>query len=221
MNLLNWIKWTIKEIWNPAWLILLQAFITKNPEWLLAWATIFWAYNILFFQAHQDRLNEWTEFTMNTEEFSKEIVGTKSFQDAHFLAFEAFMRQRSHKKREIIKNILLWFTKIEEAEKEEFELERILDILNKITFNEIKYINKIYSISFDNAGFTISTAVWIDSKQGEYINEIYGLMSLWVIFPVESNTIETPYDLEEPIIDVMSHFEVSSIWFKFIEYILK
>jgi hypothetical protein len=56
------------------------------------------------------------------------------------IVFESYIKERNKEKRNYIKNIFLDFTKSTVEEKEKFELERLLDIVNRITLQEIEFI---------------------------------------------------------------------------------
>lgn len=74
------------------------------------------------------------------EEISQEIISANGFKEAFYITFENYLKQRNNEKCEIIKNIFLGFCKSEN--KEEFEMERLYDVINKIPLNLINLLEE-------------------------------------------------------------------------------
>jgi len=131
----------ISNIWLPNLMATLTPFISQHPYWQVAVISAIWLYWV-FLQHQQDRLNEFIKFIQdNPWEFTKKIVETQEFKDWFLLIFEAHIKERNEEKRNIIKNIFLWFTKLSKEEKKKFELEKILNTLKTIAKDEIKLIS--------------------------------------------------------------------------------
>lgn len=91
------------------------------------------------------RAEEFIIFIQN--EFNLDCFNDDYFVDGLAITFESFLKQRSDYKRKIIKNIFLGFSFNED--KEDFELERMYDIVNRISkkqidlFTDLKNKNEI------------------------------------------------------------------------------
>lgn len=136
----------------------------------------------------------------------------ESFVDGLAITFESFLKQRSERKRTIVKNIFLGFNKSDS--KDEFELERMYDVLNRINkiqldlFVNLKDVNK--KISWQHR----SGIKDYDYNYDEYkYLEFLGLISI-----SQNRSIEVDYDnsffLEEEIVFV------NDFGSNFIEFVL-
>ena len=182
----------------------LLALLTTMPEIQMPLILAYWFFWVVM-QYKQDDVNNFVKIIQdNPWIFTKDIIETKEFQNGFVIILEQYIKERNKTKKEIIKNIFLWFTKLSEKEKEKFELEKLLDITSKITNDEIIEIRKIY-------------------KEGSVIwNEIvYWLLGLWLVYQ------EKPYIRDNHTIKEMRnaillpYYSLTTIWKKFISYILE
>lgn len=220
---------TFDKILWPTWLALLSTM----PEIQMPLMLAYWFFWVVM-QYKQDDVNNFVKILQdNPWIFTKEIVKTKEFQDWFLVIFESYLKERSEEKRKNIKSILLWFTEIPKEEKEEFELEKILDILNKISLNEICILKQIKDNKIETLIKNTSTGSYSTYNISKHYNNIKYFESLWLInidSSIESQTKEwMDWDWKEQIsfpngkfeTDIYSNeeFELNSFWEKFIKYI--
>lgn len=122
---------------SPAWWatdIVLSLSPWINIVWGAMKNAIEWTQNV--------RILRWLEFFewLTSEKFQKELLESEQAMDWLAICFESYFKQRNKNKREYIRNIFNWFINLNDEEKENFELEKILDVLNKITLEEIKML---------------------------------------------------------------------------------
>lgn len=109
-------------------------------------ASVLSAYGMfgVYMQYNQEKLNDFIKILKdNPWVFAEEIVETEEFKDWFLIIMESYLKERSEQKRKIIKDIFIWFTNVSKEEKEEFELERILDILSRITVSELDFLKHL------------------------------------------------------------------------------
>jgi len=115
--------------------------VAIKPEFIPCWILVKGFYGALF-DIKQEEINNFVSFIReNNEIFTREILKTKDFRDGFVITFEEYLKQRNENKRKIIQNIFLGFTK--NNVKECFELERMYDLLNKISEYQMSLINKV------------------------------------------------------------------------------
>lgn len=170
---LNWFMNTIPGF-NWVWVAMLQANEqTKNMRVLRALELI---------ELFQD------------DTFQTMFLQSEQALDWFGLCIESITKERNKEKRKIIKNILLWFTKLSEKEKEKYEIEKILDILNKITEEDISYIKSIKK-------WTGPIQVYEEERH----NMKY-LESLWLVI------IKQEVEVSSERFQALSYEEASSDW---------
>lgn len=114
------------------------ALITTNPWWGYAFAAAYSMYAVVM-HLRQEKINEIAQFiTDNPEAFRMEIVKSKEFQDGFLIFLENYLKMRSQKKREVLKQILLGFTVT--ADKEAFDLERMDSCLEQMSLNTFEFL---------------------------------------------------------------------------------
>ncbi|MDD5147346.1 MAG: hypothetical protein PHV63_02250 [Candidatus Daviesbacteria bacterium] len=87
----------------------------------------------------QEKVNEVSEFIQeHPEEFRKEIIQSKEFQEGFLIFFEEYLKSRTKAKKDILKKILLGFVAAED--KEHYELERLNDCLARITIPSLEFL---------------------------------------------------------------------------------
>lgn len=142
--------------------------------------------------------------------FLESLAWSEQAIDGITICFEAYVKQRTEKKRKLIKNFFLWFTELSEGEKENFELEAILDIINKIPFKEIETLKKVSNF----LGWEVfSSKLLTDNRdlQLELNESLSVLVSLWLF----SLVTWVWYDSSED-----QGYKVTYLWRKIIKYIL-
>jgi len=210
------------------------AFLSWVPEIQLSLMLAYWFFGVSM-QYKQNDVNNFVKILEdNPEIFTKEIMQTEEFKDWFVIILESYIKERNKSKKEIIKNIFLWFTKLTEKEKEEFELEKMLDILNKISEKEINLLDEIYKWKIDeNIKKTVTDNYQESYEDKNYSNLKYlESLSLIIIYSdIESSIAEeTEWDEEDwyhttgrtySRIISSENFELSNFWSIFIEYIIK
>ena len=109
--------------------------------------------------------------------FVKDLLEDEQFQDGLALAFRAYVQQRNEKKRDLIKKVFMGFA--EEENKEDFELERIFDVIEKISFDQMKMLKKVSKdgtlllISNNIFSKDIDVSVYAQAKYLESLGLLY------------------------------------------------
>ena len=99
--------------------------------WTLAFHEAIGLYGY-YMACKQEELNEFIEFIkLHPDKFRKEIVESKEFRNGFISFFHDYLKIRSSKKKKIAQQIFLGFT--DEENKEGFELEKLDDVLSKIS----------------------------------------------------------------------------------------
>lgn len=129
-------------------------FIESVPWWVLdqtlnmtPWINILWwcLKNAINWSKNM-RIIRWIEFFETIwlyPEFLKELESSEQALDWLAICFEAYIKERNKEKREIIKNIFLWFTELPEDEKEKFELEKLINTINVMSLNDITVFKEL------------------------------------------------------------------------------
>jgi hypothetical protein len=118
-----------------------DALVADKPEFLPCWILVKGFYGALF-DIKQEEISDFVSFIReNKQFFTKEVLEDKSFQDGFVITFEEYIKQRKQEKRKIIQSIFLGFA--EQSSKEDFELERMYDLLNKVSGFHIHLIGRI------------------------------------------------------------------------------
>jgi hypothetical protein len=205
-------------------------------SWIQMWLILAYGFFWVVMQYKQDDVNNFVQILKdNPWIFTKEILETKEFQDGFVLILEKYIRERGSTKKEIIKNILLWFTQISQEKKEKFKLEKILDILNRITETEISILNEIDKWEIDEVikKKTSSIHCWDEFIAKEYHDLKYfeSLGLIYIHLDTEVSEIEEQeWDEEDwyfntgkfyTKINNFEFFELSEFWDEFIKYIKK
>lgn len=216
-------------------------FVNNFPALQTSLILAYWFFWVVM-QYKQNEINDFIQLIINNPWiFAKEVIETKEFEDWFLVIFETYLKERSNEKREIIKNIFLWFAELSQGKKENYELERILDITNKITFPEItflKYINENGSLDFkskEKSWFNVNlTTIRFDFLQWRqllalsdtnslweiYSDLIYWLISLWIVKQINKenansvNFTSINSEKKESI-----SIELTKLWRNFISYI--
>lgn len=115
-----------------------DALVLIHPEWLPVWFLTRGFFGTLF-DLQQEKINEFAEFIQNNSEvFTREVLGTKEFQEGFVITFENYLKQRGERKRRIIQRIFFGFTA--SKDKENFELERMYDVLSSISLEGVEFL---------------------------------------------------------------------------------
>lgn len=215
-------------------------FIEASPIFqasLLSAYGMFWIY----MQYNQNKLNEFINILKeNPWIFTEEIVKTEEFKDGFLVIMEWYLKERSAEKRKIIKNIFLGFTELSESEKNEFELEKLLEIVKNISTQEIDYLKHLY---YDVKPFQDKYINHENSlrhhEYGDLIKEkpltsfIHKLKKLYSFKDAYDNISENDYswyinwlvslNILLPFYKdgLKPEFDFTTIWKKFIKYILE
>lgn len=106
----------------------------------------------------QQRALEWVEMVRdNPNTFCEEILRSENFQDAFVYSFEKYISERNEMKRQIIKKIFLGYAQSHDLE--QFELERMTNILSMISLNGIKLLRILRGISNSTQKETLSESL--------------------------------------------------------------
>ncbi len=93
----------------------------------------------------QEELNQLVEFISDhPEEFRKELMDSREFQDAFVLSLESYIRLRSETKRFLARQILLGLAA--SPNRQDFPLERLQDTLAKISEPTLHFIAFVESV---------------------------------------------------------------------------
>lgn len=151
-----------------------DSLIASQPEFMSAWILARGLYGSLF-DIKQEEINEFVEYIQNNKTtFVKEVIETKEFRDGFILIFEAYIKQRNEKKRRILQSIFLDFT--ETQDKKNFELERLFDLLNKISefqFYVLKKVKLNRRITVEDRERNVVEFDYGDLKYLEYLGLLY------------------------------------------------
>ncbi|MCX6807354.1 MAG: hypothetical protein NTZ80_00900 [Patescibacteria group bacterium] len=90
------------------------------------------------------RVEEFMDYV--SKGLSADLLKDEQFQDGLAHLFKAFVQQRHKEKREYIKNIFTHFSYAND--KANFELERLIDIVEKISINQVMILARIYNGDF-------------------------------------------------------------------------
>jgi len=117
--------------------------VASRPEFLPHWLLISGYFGTLL-DLQQEKVNEFVNYIQNNSSiFTKEMVNSLEFKEGFVITFESYLKQRNKQKRKYIQNIFIGFT--ESEVKEDFELERMYDLLNKISKYQISTLKRIYN----------------------------------------------------------------------------
>ncbi|MBU1031315.1 hypothetical protein KKE03_00085, partial [Patescibacteria group bacterium] len=112
--------------------------ITTNAWWGYAFASAYSLYAVVM-HLQQEKINEIAQYIKdNPAAFRQEIVKSKEFQDGFLIFLEDYLRMRTLKKREVLKQILLGFTVT--ADKDVFDLERMDSRLEQMSLNTFEFL---------------------------------------------------------------------------------
>jgi hypothetical protein len=184
-------------------------------------------------QYKQNDVNDFVKILQeNHWVFTKEIIETQEFKDWFVVVLEEYIKERNKTKKEIIKNIFLWFIKLSKEEKKEYKLERLINITKLITFEEILMLQKLKenqsisikwkeivetnqqwkiintSLSYEKLPQIIWNKMYpisLSKNKIPIIDTLYWLVSLWLICSI--NLIET------------KEFNLTSLWYEYNKYI--
>lgn len=135
----DWIELTVDKIVFPAGALILSL-LELHPYWQFTMLGAMWLFGI-YLQYNQSKLDEFVRFIQdNPESFTEEIVTTEAFKEWFIKIFESYVKTRGERKRKIIQDILLWYSRFTEDEMREFELEKILDALDRISLESVDFI---------------------------------------------------------------------------------
>lgn len=144
--------------------------VELRPEFLPSWIIVRGFYGSIF-DIQQEKINEFVNYLMNNpEKFSKNIIMTKPFQEGFVITFEEYIKQRNEDKRKIIQEIFFGFT--DAKYKKNFELERMYDLLNKISpfqFHVLRRIIKMKQIVIKDYERNVVENDYDDIKYLEYL----------------------------------------------------
>jgi len=191
--------------------------VAQRPEFIPCWILVKGFYGALF-DIKQEEINDFVSFIReNNEIFTREILKTKGFRDGFVITFEEYLKQRNKNKRKIIQNIFLGFAK--NSAKECFELERMYDLLNKISEYQMNLMNKVKKEKQITIKSNLRDAIENDYEYLKYL-EYLGILSCKKKSYVETNV---SYEDEEADSDFYEteKFSLSMFGEAFIKFILK
>jgi len=113
------------------------------PPLAIPWAVIYGSYRLLL-EIEQQKINEFVKFIRdNKTAFVKDIVETTAFKEGFVITFDQYIKQRRKEKREVIQRVFLGFT--QSSDKDNFEIERLYNVVNSISLEGIEYLKFIDS----------------------------------------------------------------------------
>lgn len=90
----------------------------------------------------EQRALEWVEMVRdNPSVFAEDILKDTAFQDGFVYALENFIKERSGKKRDIMKKVFLDYAR--STDRENFELERFYGVLDLLNYEDIRVLRDI------------------------------------------------------------------------------
>lgn len=102
------------------------------------------AYDNRGIKLRQERALEFVEFVRdNLGRFSQKLCEQEEFQDCFALLLDAYIRERSEKKRKLHRQLLLNLTNKNKKELEEFDLERMIIVTNQISLEALNVLDFI------------------------------------------------------------------------------
>lgn len=185
--------------------------VAERPEFIPAWilAKGFFGFS---FDIQQDKINEFVRYIKeNPSIFTKEIVDTKDFREGFVITFESYIKQRNDEKRKIVQEIFLGFTR--STNKVDFELERMYDLLDKISISDFKILKALEEKQkvFDNNNRTEN----YEYERIKYL-EYLGLVSCEKEQEVE---VETEYESSDASFIEREIFSISYFGYNFIKFL--
>lgn len=213
----------------------ISAIAIHNPEWWVIAVMISYFFSKIL-KPYEDRDKEIADWIIaNETNLTALIVTSDSFKDAFYIMYDKHIKERNPEKRRIIRNIFLWYVKATEEEKEKFELERLLDINNKITLPEIWVLKnieeawetKIYNFSNDwwkTWNHVLSKHKYDNILLIDLAFEILslGLLSQHIIVPwAWEETLKAEENSAIPIHNQYTLLRLTDIGNKYIKYLRK
>ena len=147
----------IEEIAKGALGGAIDSALSTTPALAIVWGAIKGGVNAL----RKKRAEVFLNFAVNNVNI--EMFNNEQFIDGFSLTFEEYLKQRNEKKRKCIENIFLGF--IDSEFDDNFEIERMYDLLNKIDLSHVKLLKDIQSIGVN--GLDI-----YEDKSGRYGNNV-------------------------------------------------
>lgn len=147
----------IEEIAKDALGGAIDSALSTTPALAIVWGAIKGGVNAL----RKKRAEVFLNFAVNN--INIEMFNNEQFIDGFSLTFEEYLKQRNEKKRKCIEKIFLGFIKSEFNDN--FEIERMYDLLNKIDLSHVKLLKEIQSIGVNGLGI-------YEDKSGRYGNNV-------------------------------------------------
>lgn len=166
------------------------AFVSQFPQFMPHWLLAQGFFGTLF-DLQQEKINEFVEFLKNnSSSFTQEIIETQEFKDGFLITFQEFIKQRNKEKRKHIQSIFLGFTA--SSDKVNFEMERMYDLLNKISGFQSYILKKVCKEQK-----IIITSESRNTVESDY-DDIKYLQSLGLLSVIVEHKIETEVTIEKP-----------------------
>lgn len=197
----------------------INTFVTQYPEFIPHWLLVQGFFGSLF-DLQQERINIFIEYIKkNKETFTKEVVENLDFKDGFVITFQEYIKQRNENKRKIMQEIFLGFTKFKN--KPNFQLERMYDILNKLSDYHIYLIKRLEKEdTIVIKGAEREASAYEDLKYLEYMGIVTSENEKRVTTDIDQghadSEIEADSDIEEKDIFYFSVFGIG-----FVEFIKK
>lgn len=165
--------------------------LSTTPALAVVWGAIKGGVNAL----RKERAEVFLNFVVSN--INIEMFSNAQFIDGFSLTFEEYLKQRNERKRKYIENIFLGF--IESEFNNNFEIERMYDLLNKIDLLHVKLLKNIQSVGAN--GLEIyedkkgEYGINMDKKHDDY-NEIKYLEYLGLVEITSYRELESEKELE-------------------------
>jgi hypothetical protein len=165
--------------------------LSTTPALAIVWGAIKGGVNAI----RKKRAEVFLNFAVSN--INIEMFNNDQFVDGFSLTFEEYIKQRNEKKRKCIENIFLGF--VDSKFDDNFEIERMYDLLNKINLSHAKLLKDIQSVGVN--GLEIyedkkgEYGINMDKKHDDY-NEIKYLEYLGLVEITNYRELESEEELE-------------------------
>lgn len=163
----------------------LNPFFSIHPEWECAFYSAIGLFGI-YMAYNQEDVNEIVEFIKeHPDEFRSDKVESKEFKKGFLMFTEQYLKQRLEQKKKILKKIFLSFTV--HQEKSKFELERLNDIMLRISISALEFLVFIKTTIFP----AIENQINIELEQDSYKKSDRSI-EWWHDFMIENKSLWEP-----------------------------
>ncbi|GEM_PF-3531496 len=165
----------------------LTPFLTSHPEWELIFYSAIGLYGV-YMACNQEEVNEIVKLiNEHPDEFRKGIVQSKEFRKGFLIFTEHYLKERLEDKKKVLRRIILGYAVVEDKGK--YELERLNDVLNKISVESLEFLNFFETTIYPEMDKQIREELKQDSYQKSDRS-----LEWWYDFMTESKPIWEPIE---------------------------